>query len=158
LILGAFGRNIPACNLETREMIRSSALAGPVLLGIAFSLSAYSGGGRVANSPAVVPYQCEGGQTASAIYENGSDFRHAKVLLTHGGRTTELEAAPTLYGIRYRHEPSASDSRHLIWAVWGERAWLSEATEPYRSDSEGQRLLTCHRQRGGTSAHNDAAH
>ena len=139
-------------------MIRSSALTCAGLLGIAFGLSAYSGGGRVANSPPVVPYVCEGGQTAAAIYENGSNFRHAKVLLTVGGRTTELEAAPTLYGIRYRNEPSASESRHLIWAVWGERAWLAEATEPYRSDGEGQRLLNCHRQRGGGAAHHEASH
>lgn len=140
-------------------MIRSSALACSALIGIAFSLSAYSGGGRVAASPAVVPYACEGGGTASAIYENGSNFRLAKVLLTVDGRTTELEAAPTLYGMRYRHEPSASDPRNLIWAVWGERAWLSEGTEPYASDREGQRLLNCHRQRGGAAAaHNEAAH
>ncbi len=139
-------------------MIRSSALACPALLGIAFALSGYSGGGRVTNSPPVVPYVCEGGQTASAIYEGGGDRSHAKVLLTVDGRTTELESAPTLYGIRYRNEPSATESRHLIWAIWGERAWLSEATEPYRSDGEGQRLLNCHRQRGAGAAHNEAAH
>jgi hypothetical protein len=140
-------------------MLRSSALACPLLLGIAFSLSAYSGGGgRVASSPAVVPYTCEGGGTASAIYENGSNFRLAKVLLTVDGRTTELEAAPTLYGMRYHHEPSASDPRNLIWAVWGERAWLAEGTEPYASDREGQRLLNCHRQRGAAAAPDGAAH
>jgi hypothetical protein len=139
-------------------MIRSSALACPVLLGIAFALSGYSGGGRVTNSPAIVPYACEGGQTAAAIYENGNNFRLAKVLLTVEGRTTELDAAPTLYGMRYRHEPSASDPRNLIWAVSGERAWLAEATEPYASDREGQRLLNCHRQRGAGAAHNEAAH
>jgi hypothetical protein len=139
-------------------MIRSSALACPALIGIALALSGYAGGGRVANSPAVIPYVCDGGRTASAIYENGSDFRHAKVLLTVDGRTTELEAAPTLYGIRYRHEPSASDPRNLIWAVWGERAWLAEGTEPYASDREGQRLFSCHRQRGAAVAHNAAAH
>jgi hypothetical protein len=139
-------------------MIRSSAFACPALCGIAFALSAYSGGGRVANSPAVVPYQCEGGQTASAIYENGNNFRLAKVLLTVDGRVTELEAAPTLYGLRYRHEPSATDPRNIVWAVWGERAWLAEATEPYRSDGEGQRLLNCHRQRGSAASQNAAAH
>lgn len=138
-------------------MIRSSVLASSALIGIAFALSGYSGGGRVANSPAVVPYICEGGQTASAIYENGNNFRLAKVLLTVDGRATELEAAPTLYGLRYRHEPSASDPRNLIWAVWGERAWLSEATDPYASDREGPRLLSCHRQRGAAAVHS-AAH
>lgn len=139
--------------------MKTSAFACPALVGIAFALSAYSGGGgRVASGPATVPYVCEGGQTASAVYENGSDFRHAKVMLTVEGRTTELEAAPTLYGIRYRNEPSTAEPRHLIWAVWGERAWLAEATEPYRSDGEGQRLLNCHRQRGAATAHNEAAH
>ena len=139
-------------------MIRSSTLACPLLLGIAFALTGYAGGGRVANSPAVVPYVCEGGQTASAIYENGNNFRLAKVRLTVDGRVTELEAAPTLYGLRYRHEPSASDPRNIIWAVWGERAWLAEATDPYASDREGQRLLSCHRQRGVAAVHNAAAH
>ena len=140
-------------------MIRSSALTCSALVSIALALSAYSGGGgRVANSPAVVPYTCEGGGTASAIYENGSNFRLAKVLLTVDGRTTELEAAPTLYGMRYHHEQSSSDPRNLIWAVWGERAWLSEGTEPYASDREGRRLLSCHRQRGAASPNSEAAH
>lgn len=140
-------------------MIRSSALAFPMLIGIAFALSGYAGGGgRVASSPANVPYVCEGGQTASAVYENGSNFRLAKVLLTVEGRTTEMEAAPTLYGIRYRNEPTAAESRHLIWAVSGERAWLAEATEPYRSDREGQRLLNCHRQRGAAAHGGGSAH
>ena len=139
--------------------MRSSTLASVGLIGMAFTLSAFSGGGgRVVSGPAVVPYLCEGGRTASAVYENGSDFRHAKVRLTVEGRTTELEAAPTLYGIRYRSEPSQAEPRHLIWAVWGERAWLAEATEPYRSDGEGQRLLNCHRQRGAATAHGEAAH
>ena len=66
---------------------------------------------------------------------------HAKVL-AHRRRplTTELEAAPTLYGIRYRNEPNASESRHLIWAVWGERAWLAEGDRAVPgADGEGQR-------------------
>jgi hypothetical protein len=139
--------------------MRSSALASLALIGMAFALSAYSGGGgRVVSGPAIVPYLCEGGQTASAVYEHGSDFRHAKVRLTVEGRTTELEAAPTLYGMRYRSEPSATEPRHLIWAVRGERAWLAEASEPYRSDQEGQRLLNCHRQRGSAAALGEAAH
>jgi Membrane-bound lysozyme-inhibitor of c-type lysozyme len=144
--------------MEMREMIRSSAHALPALIGAAFALSGFAGGGRVANSPAVIPYVCEGGQTASAIYENGSNFRLAKVQLTVDGRVTQFDAAPTLYGMRYRHAPSASDPRNIIWAVWGERAWLSEATDPYASDREGQRLLSCHRQRGVSAVHNAAAH
>jgi hypothetical protein len=139
-------------------MIKSSALACPLALAIGFALSGYAGGGRVANSPANVPYVCEGGQTAVAIYENGSNFRLAKVRVTVEGRTTEFEAAPTLYGMRYRHAPSASDPRNIIWAVWGETAWLAEATEPYASDREGRRLLSCHRQRGTAATHEGAAH
>lgn len=139
-------------------MISSRAVAIPSLVGIAFALSAYSGGGRVANAPQIIPYVCEGGRAASAVYEHGSVYQHAKVRLTVDGRTTELEAAPTLYGIRYRNEPSAAEPRHLIWAVRGESAWLAEATEPYRSDAEGQRLLSCHRQRGGAGAHSSDSH
>jgi hypothetical protein len=136
-------------------MFRSTALAIPALSFIAFALSGYAGGGRVANSPAVVPYLCEDGRrSASAIYENGSNFRLARMRLTVDGQVTELAAAPTIQGIRYRHAPSASDPRNLIWTIRGERAWLAEATDPYRSDREGQRLLDCHRQRvaGASSA------
>lgn len=132
------------------------AVAG--LIGIAFALSAYSGGGRVENAPPVVPYVCDGGRSASAIYDNGGVFRQARLRLTVDGRTSEMMAAPTLYGSRYLGEPSAEQPRRLIWSLQGENAWLAEATDPYRSDREGTRLLNCHRQRHAAEAHGEDRH
>jgi hypothetical protein len=137
-------------------MRRSSSLVG--LIAIAVMLSGFAGGGRVANAPPVVPYVCDGGRTASAIYQHGGVFIQARLRLTIDGRTSEMMAAPTLYGSRYLGEPSAGEPRRLIWSLRGEQAWLAEATEPYRSDGEGRRLLTCHRQRGAGEAHGPAEH
>jgi hypothetical protein len=125
----------------------ASPLVMAGLLGAAFMLSAFSGGGRVANSPAVVPYVCEDGRQASAIYEHGGDYLHAKVLLTFDGRTTELEAAPTLYGARYRSEPSAEEPRSLLWSLRGERTVLAEAGDPHDVSGEGRPIARCKRLR-----------
>lgn len=136
----------------------SSLCAVAGLIGIAFALSAYSGGGRVENAPPVVPYVCDGGQSASAIYDNGGVFRQARLRLTIDGRTSEMMAAPTLYGSRYLGEPTADQPRRLIWTLRGEDAWLAEAVEPYRSDREGPRLLNCRRQRHVAGAHGEDHH
>ncbi len=125
----------------------ASPLVMAGLLGAAFMLSAFSGGGRVANSPAVVPYVWEDGRQASAIYEHGGDYLHAKVLLTFDGRTTELEAAPTLYGVRYRSEPSAEEPRSLLWSLRGERTVLAEIGDPHDVSSEGRPIARCTRLR-----------
>ena len=125
----------------------ASPIVAAGLLGAAVMLSAFSGGGRVANAPAVVPYACDGGRQASAIYEHGGDYLHAKVLLTFDGRTTEFEAAPTLYGVRYRSEPSAEEPRRLLWSLRGERTVLSEAGDPHDVASEGQPIARCTRVR-----------
>lgn len=128
-------------------MKRSSPFAAAGLIGAAFLLSGFSGGGRVANSPATIAYSCENGRQASAIYEHGNDYLHAKVLLTFDGRTSELEAAPTLYGLRYVAEPSGEEPRALMWSTRGERAWLSEATEPHDVNSQGRAIAQCTRLR-----------
>ena len=129
-------------------MKRSSPLAALGLIGAALILSAASGGGRVANSPAVVPYVCEDGRQASAIYEHGNDYLHAKVKLTFDGRTSELAAAPTLYGLRYRSEPSADEPRALVWSLRGETASLAEAGDPSDATDEGRPIARCTRLRG----------
>lgn len=133
-------------------MKRSSPFAAAGLIGAAFLLSGYSGGGRVANSPPVIAYACEDGRQAAAIYEHGNDYLHAKVRLTFDGRTTELEAAPTLYGIRYRGEPSGDEPRTLMWSLRGERAWLAEATEPNDVASQGRPIVQCTRVRTAIAA------
>lgn len=128
-------------------MNRSSPIATVALIGAAFMLSGYAGGGRVAASPATVPYVCEGGGSVSAIYKNGGDFLHAKVLLTYDGRTTELDAAPTLYGIRYASAASAESPQALAWSIRGERAWLSEIADPADVTNEGRPIAQCARVR-----------
>ena len=128
-------------------MKRSSPLAAAGLLGAAFLLSGFSGGGRVANAPPVIAYACEDGRQAAAIYEHGNDYLHAKVRLTFDGHTSELEAAPTLYGLRYVGEPSAEEPRALMWSLRGERAWLAEAVEPHDVTSQGRPIVQCTRVR-----------
>lgn len=133
-------------------MKRSSPFAAAAMVGAAFMLSGASGGGRVANSPPVIAYVCEDGRQAAAIYEHGNDYLHAKVKLTFDGHTTELEAAPTLYGIRYVSEPSAEEPRALMWSLRGERAWLAEATEPHDVASQGRPIAQCTRMRQAMAA------
>lgn len=136
-------------------MMRSSILCALTPLA-GFMLLGFSGGGRVANSPAIISYVCEGGGQAAAIYEHGGDYRHAKVMLTYGGRTTELKAAPTLYGIRYLGEPSGDDPRALVWSLRGERAVLAEATDPHDATSEGRPIASCTRLRVASAAGHSA--
>lgn len=125
-------------------MKRKSPMAAVALIGAAFMLSGFAGGGAVRSGPATIAYACEGGQQASAIYENGGDFLHAKVLLTYGGRTSELEAAPTLFGIRY---VGGEGAQPLAWSVRGERAWLSEGIPADNVVDGGQTLAQCTRLR-----------
>jgi hypothetical protein len=108
------------------------------------------------SGPAIVPYVCDGGQPISAIYENGGDFRHAKVLLTFSGRTAELEAAPTLYGIRYASEATAETPQNISWSIRGERAWLSEVADIDDVTTEGRPIAQCMRLR--STGESDASH
>ena len=130
-------------------MLRSTAFTAAALIGSAALLSGYSGGGRVKNGPATVPYACEDGRQASAIYEHGGDFHHAKVMLTFDGRTTELEAAPTLYGMRYRSEATPA----LVWSIRGETALLAEANDPHDVTDEGRPIARCTRLRRAAAGH-----
>lgn len=140
-------------------MKTSSPLAITALVGAAFMLSGFAGGGRVSSGPATVPYVCEGGRPVSAIYEHGGDFLHAKVLITYDGRTTELEAAPTLYGIRYMSEAGAG-AQPLAWSLRGERAWLSEVTDAADVANPGRAIAQCTRLRsaGGETGHSEGEH
>jgi hypothetical protein len=96
--------------------------------------------------PPIVPYLCSDGHTASVIYRSGSNFQHAKALVTHEGRTFEMQAAPTLYGVRYRTAASAEPA--LAWSLRGEEAVLSEAPEADSYTREERELLRCVRLRG----------
>lgn len=135
-------------------MLRTTALTAAALIGSAVLLSGYSGGGRVKNGPATVPYLCDGGRQVSAIYEHGGDRQHAKVMLTFDGNTTELEAAPTLYGMRYASEASPA----LVWSVRGESALLAEVSIPEDVTDEGRPIARCTRLRGATPGHSGDDH
>lgn len=140
-------------------MKTSSPLAITGLIGAAFMLSGFAGGGRVSSGPAIVPYICEGGRPISAVYENGGDFLHAKVLITYDGRTSELGAAPTLYGIRYMGE-GGEGGQPLAWSLRGERAWLSEVTDAADVANPGRPIAQCIRQRsaGRETGHSEGEH
>lgn len=133
-------------------MKASLLFAIPGLLGAGLMLCGYSGPGRLAATPAIVPYVCEDGRQVAAIYESGGDHRHAKVLVTYEGRTTELEAAPTLYGRRYLSEPSTEEPRHLMWSLRGEHGALAEATAPEDVTDAGRPIARCTRVRGAVAA------
>lgn len=105
--------------------------------------------------PAIIPYLCSDGQTASVVYRGGSDFRHAQALVSHDGRTFDLRAAPTLYGVRYRGDADGGPA--LAWSLRGEEAVLSEAPEADSYVRAERELLRCIRVRGAPDADRHAA-
>jgi hypothetical protein len=106
--------------------------------------------------PATVPYLCSGGETATVIYESGSDYQHAKALVSFDGRTVEMRAAPTLYGVRYRAE-SVEGGAPLAWSLRGEEAWLTEAPDDESYTRQEQALTRCIRLRGALPTQTVAA-
>ena len=130
-------------------MRRSSAFLIAAALAALPSAAMASGGVRLGQSePPTVPYLCSDGHTATVVYRGGSDFRHAQALVSHHGRTFDLRAAPTLYGVRYRGE---ADGASLAWSLRGEEAMLSEAPEPDSYTRTERELLRCIRVRGGAA-------
>ena len=102
--------------------------------------------------PAIVPYLCDGGRAASVVYESGSDYRHARALVTLDGRTLELRSAPTLYGVRYRAEAGEEGAAPLAWSLRGEEAWLTEAPDDDSYARQERALARCIRVRGIAAA------
>jgi hypothetical protein len=105
--------------------------------------------------PPVVPYLCSDGHTASVLYRGGSDFRHARAIISHDGRTFDMPAAPTLYGVRYRAE--AAEGTALAWSLRGEQAVLSEAPEADSYTRAERELLRCVRVRGALASESHAS-
>ena len=125
-------------------MNRSSPLALAALVGAAVLLSGFAGGGgRVKSGPATIPYACEDGRQVQAIYENGGDFLHARVVLSYDGETAELAAAPTLYGLRY----VGAGDQPLAWSLRGERALLAQVADARDVNDAGRPIAQCVRQR-----------
>jgi hypothetical protein len=131
-------------------MMRSSLWFALALLALP-SLASGSGTAPAGKAePQIVPYLCSDGQTAGVIYRGGSDFRQARALVTHDGRTLAMQAAPTLYGVRYRSEAPAEPA--LAWSLRGEQAVLSEAPEVDSYTRPERELLRCVRVRGALAA------
>ncbi len=102
-------------------------------------------------APAIVPYLCSDGHTASVIYQSGSDFRLARAVVSHEGRSFEMRAAPTLYGVRYRTAAAVEGASALAWSLRGEQAVLSEAPEADSYTRPERELLRCVRVRGAAA-------
>ena len=127
----------------------SSACIVLALLALPSVVLGSSGPTRGKAEPAIVPYLCHDGQTANVIYESGSDYLHARAKVTYDGRTLELEAAPTLYGVRYR-DPDAQPA--LAWSLRGEEAWLTESPDEDGYTREERAIARCSRLRGAAPA------
>jgi hypothetical protein len=126
-----------------------SACIALALLGIPTLVAGYSTPPPGKAAPPVVPYSCNDGRPASVIYESGNDFVHAKALVTYDGHTFELEAAPTLYGVRYRGE-AAGEATPLAWTLSGEQAWLTESPNADGYTGQERERARCVRLRGGS--------
>ena len=112
------------------------------------SLAAASGTPAPSNAgPAPIPYLCSDGHEASVVYESGSDYHHAKAQVTYEGRTIEMRAAPTLYGVRYRAE-AGEGGTPLAWSLRGEEAWLTEAPDEESYTRQERAIVRCIRLRG----------
>lgn len=102
--------------------------------------------GPIRTGPPVIPYLCHDGRVANVVYENGSDYLHARAKLTYDERTVELGAAPTLYGVRYR---SAEVQPAMAWSLRGEEAWLTESPDEDGYTRAEREIARCVRLRGG---------
>ena len=132
-----------------------TALPALILLAAPSVLIGSSGGGRVKSGPAIIPYQCSDGHPANVVYESGSDYLHARALVAHDGRTFDMRAAPTLYGVRYRTEGSDEGGRPMAWSLRGEEAWLTEAPDADSYTRDETAIARCARLRGIAVAHGE---
>lgn len=110
-----------------------------------------------AAAPPTIPYMCADGHSASVIYEWGSDYTHARALVTYDGRTTEMRAAPTLYGVRYRAE-AADGAPALAWSLRGDEGRLTRSPDAMSYTGDEQELARCARVREGGAGAEAAGH
>lgn len=130
----------------------------PISAAVAFSLlilpAAVPGSGTPSSGPAepaVIPYLCDGGRPAEIVYQSGSDYLHARALLTFDGRMVAMRAAPTLYGLRYRSEADAPGRPALAWSLRGEEARLTESPDEQSYAGGEREIARCVRRRGATA-------
>jgi len=86
--------------------------------------------------PAGIPYVCADGRPARIFYEGGGYFPRARARLLFDGRSTELEATPPTYGLRYVSADGPGDGPILIWSARGEEAWLAELAPDSANERE----------------------
>ena len=129
------------------------------LLAIPAALAGSSNPAPGKAEPAIVPYSCDGGRAASVVYQSGSDYLHARALITFDGRTVPMRSAPTLYGVRYRGE-AAPDGRNvpLAWSLRGEEARLTESPDEQGYAAGERELARCVRRRGADVAGRNPDH
>ena len=125
----------------------TSAGVAAALLAIPAALFAYSTPPPGKAGPATIPYLCADGRPASVVYESGSDYLHARALVTFEGRTVEMRSAPTLYGVRYRSEAAGEAGAPLAWSLRGEEAWLTESPDEESYVGEEREVTRCVRVR-----------
>lgn len=116
---------------------------------IALPLAGASNPPRTASGPPTVAYSCADGHPASVLYEGGGVYFRAKARITHHGRSYDLDAAPTLYGLRYRGD---AGDRRLAWTLQGEEAWLTESPDADGYTREEREIVRCTRVRDGAPA------
>lgn len=114
-------------------------------------------GGRVANVPGDIPYSCGDGHVARITYENGGWFVRAKAKLVWDGRTTELQASPPTYGLRYVSADDAADPI-LVWTARGEEAWITEIARDAAAETPEREVARCTRVREGGGEAADPGH
>jgi len=134
----------------------SCILFAATLFAVPTIVSGYSSAPPPKAGPAIVPYLCNGGQPANVVYESGSDYIHARALVTYDGRTVAMRAAPTLYGVRYRTDGTADGGQSLAWSLRGEEAWLTEAPAADSYTRQERALANCVRLRGAYAADSGA--
>ena len=100
------------------------------------------------NQPGDLPYSCGGGHVARITYENGGWFVRARAKLVWDGRTTNLQASPPTYGLRYVSADDAADPI-LVWTARGEDAWISEIARNAAADAPEREVARCTRVREG---------
>lgn len=130
--------------------MRSAPVFAATLLALPAIAWGFATPTAVKSGPATIPYLCGDGRAATVVYENGSDYRHARARLTYEGRTVELRSAPTLLGLRYRGDGDGG-APAWAWTLRGEQARLTESPDEESYAGEERELDRCVRVRGAVA-------
>jgi hypothetical protein len=122
--------------------MRPFGIAGLSLLLLAGCASAH----EEDHYPPGVPYACEAGGDARAIYQAGGGPVAPRARVQHDGHVYELTADPSENGLRY---VGTEADMVVIWSVNGETAILSVIARDAPADAV-PREISCPRRRAGT--------